>query len=392
MTSNAAVRRDSFVRRADVSISTQTRVWARAAGRCVLCAAWLIGSTSYLHSTSLGEIAHNTGATAGKGSPRGRSKLSATDRAQEGNLLLLCHACHRMVDDPEASDYYTTEYLTAKKAEHEARVRSVTAFSTLTPVVVLQLTATIRGTFAPASARQMSESLRLAGLVLSGEDPRDSTIAVEAKDAETANWSWERGKDLIDLHIDALHRRLMQSGATTTAVFAIGPIPLLAYLGHRLDDKSDVRLFNRSRTDGVLAWSWPSQESAIPGFVQTTPDADGTVTEVVMTVGVTAPIKADLIPAELTSFPVVSLRPGQATGTDVITGPAGLTAFSNAWRKALVSVETHFPKAAIVHVIAAAPAVVAIEMGRAHMRDAQPRLAIYQRTDDQTYVRALDFG
>ncbi|MDP3208806.1 MAG: hypothetical protein Q8M65_06625, partial [Rhodoglobus sp.] len=91
-----------------------------------------------------------------------------------------------MVDDPEASDYYTTEYLTAKKAEHEARVRSVTDFSTLTPVVVLQLTATIRRTFAPASARQMSESLRLAGLVLSGEDPRDSTIAVEAKDAETA--------------------------------------------------------------------------------------------------------------------------------------------------------------------------------------------------------------
>lgn len=391
MTTKPKVRRNSFVRRTAVTGPTQTRVWARAAGRCVLCATWLIGSTSYLHSTSLGEIAHNAGATSGKLSPRGQSTLTASDRAKEENLLLLCHACHRMVDDPEAAEYYTNEYLTAKKAEHEARVRSVTAFSTLTPAVVLQLTATIRGTYAPANARQMAESLRLAGLLLSGEDPRDSTIVIEAKDAETADWTWDRGKSLVDTHVDALRRRLAQNGATTTAVFAIGPIPLLAYLGHRLDNKADVRLFNRSRTDGVFAWTWPSLEPAAPEFVTSAPSADGSITEVVVTVGVTAPIDTDRIPPELASLPVVSLQPVQLAGTDVIAGPLGLEAFSNAWRKTLASIESLYPKTTLVHVIAAVPAVVAIEMGRAHMRDAQPRLAIYQRTAD-SYTRALDFG
>lgn len=391
MPAKATVRRSSFVRRAQVSGPTQVRVWARAAGRCVLCAIWLIGSTSYLHTTSLGEIAHNTGATTGKRSPRGQSLLSDTDRAKEENLLLLCHACHRMVDDPEAADYFTTEYLVAKKAEHESRVRSATAFSTLTPVVVLQVTATVRGTYSPASARQMSESLRLAGLTLSGEDPRDSTIAVEARDSETASWTWDRGKGLIDTQIDALHRRLAQTAATTTAVFAIGPIPLLAYLGHRLDDKSDVQLFNRSRRDGVLAWTWPSLEPAAPEFVQSEPTSSGSMAEVVVTIGVTAPIDPDQIPADLASLPIISLGPAQLPGTDVIASPLGLSAFSNAWRKTLSEIESSYPKAALIHVIAAVPAVAAIEIGRAHMRDAQPRLAMYQRTAD-SYVRALDFG
>lgn len=392
MTKQTKVRRNSFVRRAEVSTPTQTRVWARSAGRCVLCATWLIGNTSYLHSTSLGEIAHNTGAMAGKRSPRGRSKLSAVDRAKEENLLLLCHACHRMIDDPAASGYYTTEYLTKKKLEHESRVHSATAFSTLTPVVVLQMTATVRGTYAPTSTRQMSESLRLADLVLSGEEPRDSTIILEAKDAETAGWTWNRGKALIDDGVDALHRRLTQTGATTSAVFAIGPIPLLAYLGHRLDDKTDVRLFNKSRMDGVLAWVWPSLESEIPEFLQVASTSDSTTSDLVVTVGVTAPIDADLIPSELAGFPIISLRPAQPAGTDVIAGPLGLAVFSSAWRKTLASGESLFPKTKLVHVIAAVPAVAAIEMGRAHMRDAQPPLAIYQRTADATYVRALDFG
>ena len=111
-----------------------------------------------------------------------------------------------------------------------------------------------------------------------------------------------------------------------------------------------------------------------------------------VTVGVTAPIDADLIPSELAGFPIISLRPAQPAGTDVIAGPLGLAVFSSAWRKTLASGESLFPKTKLVHVIAAVPAVAAIEMGRAHMRDAQPPLAIYQRTADATYVRALDFG
>jgi hypothetical protein len=390
MPTKASVRRSSFVRRAEVSGPTQTRIWARAAGRCVLCATWLIGSMSYLHSTLVGEIAHNTGATTGKRSPRGHSTLSASDRAKEQNLLLLCHACHRMIDDPEAAEYYTTDYLTAKKAEHESRVRSATAFSTLTPVVVMQVTATIRGTYAPASTRQMSESLRLTGLVPSGEDPRDSTIVVEAKDAETASWTWDRGKNLIDTNVDLVHRRLTQTGATTTAVFAIGPIPLLAYLGHRLDDKSDVRLFNRSRTDGVLAWTWPSLEPPAPDFALLSSPADRSATEVVVTAGVSAPIDTERVPSALAPLPMVSLKPTQPPGTDLIASPLGLEAFSNAWRRTLATVESLYPMATLIHVIAAVPATAAIEIGRAHMRDAQPRLAIYQRTSD-SYVRALDF-
>ena len=41
----------------------------------------------------------------------------------EENLLLLCHACHRLIDNEDHAPYFTTERLRALKKKHEDRVR-----------------------------------------------------------------------------------------------------------------------------------------------------------------------------------------------------------------------------------------------------------------------------
>lgn len=57
-------RGPSEVRRKAVNQSTQIAVWARAAGRCVLCAKSLLDSRFHYHSAVLvGQIAHNVAAS-----------------------------------------------------------------------------------------------------------------------------------------------------------------------------------------------------------------------------------------------------------------------------------------------------------------------------------------
>ena len=98
----------SEVKRSTLRAEVRIRVWARAAGRCVLCAKYLIDSRfNYFHDVQLiGQIAHIVAAEGGPKAPRGASPLTSAERAREENLLLLCHDCHLSVDNLNHVDVY----------------------------------------------------------------------------------------------------------------------------------------------------------------------------------------------------------------------------------------------------------------------------------------------
>ena len=80
--------RDTEVQRKDVPDNTRIRIWAKAAGRCVLCATYLLdGADSFWHAIPVGQIAHIVGASSGKNAPRGESDLDANARAFEDHLI-----------------------------------------------------------------------------------------------------------------------------------------------------------------------------------------------------------------------------------------------------------------------------------------------------------------
>lgn len=115
-----------------------------------------------------------------------------------------------------------------------------------------------------------------------------------------------------------------------------------------------------------------------------------TLDEVLLTVNVTADVKLDEIPQQVRGLPRVVLSLAtEASSLSVIDTRGALDQFSDGWQRALALVEKEFPRASRVHVVAAVPAPAAIQMGRLHMRDAQPELSIYQRTSAQGYVSAL---
>lgn len=375
-------RRNTQVARVDIKDSVIREIWVRAAGRCVLCSAYLLGSNRSFFHTAHGQVAHNVGATKGKKSPRGNSQLALEQRARTENLLLLCHQCHRMIDAEGADKVYTEEYLRTHKRTHEDRVRRVTDFATLTETAVVRVTGRVRGFLAPATDRQVMSALHFEDMQYAGEHPRDAEFEVSIDSEDTDSWVWEEGARKIEAKLAALR----DSPYDTVSVFAMAPVPLLVFLGSKLEDKGDIRVFPRFRDAEDLACCWRSANGPVATFTVDSTGMDREATDVVLSVSVSGAVEVSAA-RELARLPQVTLV-AEKLGPDTIQTKADLAAFSFAWRAALARVETDYPRCKRIHLIAGVPVVAAIACGQHHMRDAQPQLIVYQRAEGG-YVEAL---
>lgn len=380
--------RDTRIKRQDLKESTRVEIWAKAAGRCCICARYMIGDTGYFHSTLVGEVAHLTGATSGDTSPRGRSTADADERARASNLMLLCHDCHKKVDSRGLAGFYTREMLARIKDRHEARVRTTTDFSTYGPAMVLRVSSKIRGTKVAATDRQISEALRQSQLSPATADARDSRFEIDLPDAESTDWGWARADALLEAKATEVLEKARAAGEAAVVVFALGPIPTLALLGYHLDDKADIRLLPATRRDDDSKWLWSAPAFEPPRFELQMPAGDDAVEEIVVTVDITAVASIDKAPSGLRAAPVVRFR-STLHGPQVVETREAFEAFGRDWRLAMARIEEAFPAAKRIHLIAAAPSVVAIEIGRAYMRGSQAELVIYQRTNLEEYIEAV---
>jgi hypothetical protein len=348
-----------------------------------MCSTSLLGSRTYLHSVLVGELAHNVGAMATPGSPRALDEDIA-DREAEENLLLLCHVCHRLIDNEDHAPYFTTERLRALKKEHEDRVRVAATSGGLRRTAAVRVGGLVRGATAFASQRQTADAL-LADEYLGLADGRwqgDFRCHIAGDSGRSSYWI--AAQEEIDHTLGLVEQSVASGHVDHLSIFAIAPIPLLVYLGSRLDDKTDTRLYQKHR-DGDQGWRWdetaPIYDFTINGTMGSTP-----VKEVVLAASLTAEIQKANVPASLQGLPFFEIRPeADHFGPGLFAHPSTLRNFADRWRSLLADVETACPGATKWHLIAAAPITAAVEMGRAFMRGAQPPIDVYER-QDSTYI------
>jgi 5-methylcytosine-specific restriction endonuclease McrA len=387
---NEVATSDTEVQRKDVPESTRIRVWAKAAGRCVLCATYLLdGADSFWHAIPVGQIAHIVGAASGKNAPRGKSGLDANERASEENLLLLCYRCHKRIDDKAYRNRYTVEFLTEKKHLHERRVREVTDFATLRPTSVVTVSSDIRGTAAPVSLAQVAEALRSEGYTGMGDDTRNGAFTLHLPGNANDGWAWDAHRTDLDRLAARVAEAATAGNIETVSVFALAPIPSLVYLGSKLDDKTETRLFRRKRTDAVTAWAW-DDEIPTPTFNIVLTPSPAPADEATVIVELSSPVKESRLPSSLTSLPRVTISPtGEMPHPELISTRAAMEEFARAWREALARIENDLPDARTLHLVASASAPAAIAMGRHRMRSAQPKMIVYQLTNE-SYEAAME--
>jgi len=89
-------------------------VWGQCAGLCCICKGQLVFESDGAVSSLIGEVAHIVGET--RRAARGISSLKLSERNAPENLMLLCRAEHKIVDDNP--DDYTVQRLLQMKDDH----------------------------------------------------------------------------------------------------------------------------------------------------------------------------------------------------------------------------------------------------------------------------------
>jgi hypothetical protein len=229
-------------------------LWGRAAGRCAMpeCRVETFAdSTEYDPIVVIGEIAHVAGAA--DDGPRGAPELTAAQRNDYDNLILLCQNCHARVDGQ--TGFYSVERVQNIKQAHEAWVRAS----------LPERGRSSTGWTALALRGDHPLDLGTAAAALTPDfvlgDPQILQVPGEASDWPAVDGSIAAAARQLLAGEDMFDRRI--------AVFPLAPVSACISLGYHLTSRPHVRLFQYHRDE--RSWVWPrrpapAQDIAVSGL------------------------------------------------------------------------------------------------------------------------------
>lgn len=171
------------------------------------------------------------------------------------------------------------------------------------------------------------------------------------------------------------------------SVFAIARLPLLVYLGAKIDDGLPADIYQRHRL--TESWQWPQIDDPGTAFATTLDSDVSSASEGVLLTNLSGTTPIDQLPEPLRGMPVWTLAPNTHPAEDVFAHPAVLQRFSSEIRDFFTGLEATHKKIRALHLIGALPLSGAITFGRV-LKSAglRPTIITYDRTGDG-YRQAL---
>lgn len=363
----------------NIKQATQNLLWARAAGHCEICGKDVTRDLVMGNALNAAQVAHIK--ADGKLGPRYDPSQSEEDRNSIDNLMLLCHTCHKLIDDhPED---HTVEKLQQRKKQYETSVKR--AIDSLKPHAanIVILTAPLGKDSMEITKQDCHEALSNCGLTV--KNPEPFNIALQA------------GADNLDNAMKNVNKRLMQYIETVrdgsndyTAIFAIAPQPILIGMGMELGDDDTIRAFQRNR-EGT-GWSWNDKAEPNHFILDDTESPADDAEDAVLMLSISGEINEESIPAILNSSPIPRLRlRASRQGPNSISREADWLAFKEQATIASFKIHEHYPNVKRVHVFPAMPTSANIAFGMAWNTRLIPELVVYEKTNGKFY-EAIRFG
>ena len=115
--------------RTKIPDKVKLELWTKSAGRCQFrgCNELLNRDGKTYAQMNRAYIAHIVADS--PGGVRGDEELSPKLAKEFSNLMLLCDAHHRLIDNPSNENIYTVELLKTYKKEHEERIEYLTGIN-----------------------------------------------------------------------------------------------------------------------------------------------------------------------------------------------------------------------------------------------------------------------
>lgn len=346
-------------------------LWGRAAGRCEFagCNKPLWKSSVTQEQVNLAQKAHIY-AFSSRG-PRGHFGFADRDLNNLRNLLLVCHECHKKIDDKRDGGRYTAELLHRMKAEHEQRIERVTGIAIGKRSHILPYGANIGDHSSPLSYQEAAPALFPARYPAS-DTPLDlGTVNSSFVDRDDAFWTVEAAS------LDAKFRQRVRERQATgelehLSVFALAPQPLLILLGTLLSDIVPAEVYQRHREPP--SWQWPATASSVPLEVRRPTTTSGPPALVIALSATVTNGRITRILGENASIWTLTVP---TPHNDLIKSPDDLRRLRSVLRLLFDEIKTIHGETATLHVFPVCAVSVAIEFGRVRMPKADMPWQIY---------------
>ncbi|HQC54433.1 MAG TPA: SAVED domain-containing protein [Clostridia bacterium] len=375
--------------RKKIKNSVEKMLWAMSAGRCEKC-----GRLIYQHPLSkvmgnFSQIAHNLPVSDKGKRAEYKIKMISTnmDINDIQNLLLLCYDCHHEIDFVHPEDY-PPDVLLKLKNDFEEFVVKTTNIERIIPTLVLKYSPNLHG-------RKMMINTEIQKALVP-KKAMDDDIDLTLKDSsygveDPIYWELEE-KNLIR----SFEKRVIpaienyRSGFLNISVFAIGPIPLLVKLGDLLSNKQNIDVYQLKKSPAT--WDWEiseNQTTYIVNYIQENKNPK----KVILILSLSGQIKKEEVQS-VTSWEnaiVVEVKPDHEQYDDYLRNKTQLENFVHCYQVLKEDLRKKCTNDTKIHVFAAVPASVAIEIGRHRNNTVDLPLVVYNYTNKK-YEVAINIG
>jgi hypothetical protein len=371
----------------DISEKDTRNLWTRSAGRCEFngCNRVCYRSPITQEDVNIAERAHIWSFS--EDGPRGRGKYTENTEGLNSvdNLMLLCHDCHKSIDQDTAGDKYSASLLYKWKFEHEKRIYINTGVSPQKKSNVIIYSGNIG-----AEKSKITPSLAHAALFPNWypaeERPTEISMNWSGRDTEPHYWATEEGNLTKDF-IRKIEPLLSDSSCAHFSLFGFAPMPLLMKFGALLTDKPNAQTYQLHR-EPRQSWNW--QESKTPTKYQLNDPikTDGIPT---LVISLSAQIKHEQIYSVLSNASIWEFTIAEPNN-DFIKSETDLSSFREAIKVALSKIEAQHGKSPL-HIFPAMPVSCAIDLGRVRMPKADAPWIVYDYNNtNKTFVNALQIS
>lgn len=357
------------------------RVWIASGGRCAFCNKNLLFDETTNQDIFIGQLAHIVGRSTAAGSPRGDDLLPEAERNSAANLMLLCYDQHHVIDHRSMWDDYGVETLRKMKRSHEDAMRQLTGLRDQQRSTVIRAVGKIGVVPVELSRRTVAAALLERGrfpdyILLGAGTEYEVDLRSLPGEEEGSMLYWQS----VDAYIAEAGRRLQQAVAagdvTHVSVLALARIPALIRLGAALGEGLQVDLYP-TRRSGSEGFGW-TDDVPIAEFTCGQRQS-GDPTKLAILVSLSGTVEMARLPDEIdgnwTIYEITLTN--MPASVETICSQAALDNFLHCWRDLLATVEHDHAGIDSVSVFPAVPVTAAIAIGRALIRGAHPKLAIY---------------
>jgi len=370
-----------------INPTVQCMLWGRAAGRCEFsgCNRPLGKSSVTQEKVNVAQKAHIY--SFGDGGPRGNDGIKAEDINGFDNLMLLCHECHRKIDQYRDGGRYPVELLRQWKADHERRVALVTGIVTDKRSHVVLFGANIGDHSSPLHFDRTASVLFPDMFPAEDRAIELGMVNSSIRDRDEGYWQQE-AKNLRNQYQRKIAERLAMGEIRHLSIFGLAPQPLLILLGSLLTDIPAARVFQLQREPPGWGWHPADMEEENGTFRVIEPNDHRGIPALVLSLSAT--ITEDRIRAVLGSNVSIWRMSISRPHNDFMKSPRQLLAFRQAARRVLDSIKAVHGQDANLHVFPAMPVAAAVEFGRVHMPKADLSLRVYDQIRNAGFVQAVD--